>query len=92
MSDPHARLKIVLLGGILLIGLVFVYGLSVRPSLAQSSRGQTDSTTVARLSATSYETHPTAEGDPNGTLAAVLAAELLLTPIDYSSHLPLIVK
>ena len=27
-----------------------------------------------------------------GTLAAILAAELLLTPIDYSTHLPLIVK
>jgi hypothetical protein len=57
--------------------------------------GAPDSTTVDRLSRTPLTAPPTeiqATTVETGTLAATLAAELLLGPIDFTISLPIVTK
>jgi len=97
MIHKRPDMRTVIVGGLLMVALASsFYFQTGHPTLAQSSSSPlTDSTTVEQLSRAYYEAHPVplaGPGDPNGMLAAVLAAELLLTPINYAINLPTIVK
>jgi hypothetical protein len=100
MISKRPDLRTVIVGSLLIMILASgFYFRDAHPIPAQSGRSMTDSTTVDQLSRAYYgaynAAHPVSlagPGDPNGMLAAVLAAELLLTPINYAINLPTIVK
>ncbi len=57
--------------------------------------GAADSTTVDRLSRAYFSAQPAglqATTVESGTLAATLAADLLLNPIDFTINLPIVIK
>ena len=81
--------------GVILMALL-LRGLSVTAGpMPPANQGSVDSTTVARLTRSAARDQPSsiqAATVVTGTVAAVLAAELLLNPIYFNLDLPIVTK
>lgn len=93
---PERRSLVALLSGLLVVAAL-MNGLAdaAAPAPSVPATQTLDSLTVERLSRTHAGIHPSELSTTTAvtdTVGSILAAELLLSPIDYSVSLPIILK